>query len=58
LLEAPIESEMLPDEAEPALEADEVKLVAWVGAAQASAKAARHRAREKVLVFIGGLFVV
>ena len=46
-LELPIESEMLPDEAEPALEAEEVKLVAWLGRAQAAAKAARPRARNR-----------
>jgi hypothetical protein len=40
---------MLPDEAEPALEADEVKLVAWTGTAQAAAKAARHSARDRVV---------
>jgi hypothetical protein len=34
LLEAPIESEMLPEDADPALEADEATLSAWAGRAQ------------------------
>jgi hypothetical protein len=54
LLEPPIESEMLPDEAEPALEADEVKLSAWTGTAQAAARSAAtdaRRTKEMVMRF-------
>jgi hypothetical protein len=46
VLESLIESEMLADEAEPALEAEEVKLSAWAGALHAAAMVAMHRARE------------
>jgi hypothetical protein len=38
LLEPVIESDTLPDEAEPALEADEAKLSAWAGRAMAAAR--------------------
>jgi hypothetical protein len=48
LLDAPIESDTLPDEAEPALEAEEAAvLAAWAGRAQAAAKRARQTARER-----------
>jgi hypothetical protein len=46
VLEPLIESEMLAEDAEPALEAEEVKLSAWAGTAQAAAKVARLSARE------------
>jgi len=48
LLELLIESEMLADEAEPALDAEEAKLSAWTGAVvttAAAAMATAHRAR-------------
>ena len=40
-----MESEMLPDEAEPALEADEATLSAWAGKDMAAAANARASAR-------------
>jgi hypothetical protein len=49
VLEPLIESEMLAEDAEPALEAEEVKLSAWAGTAQAAAKVARQSARESVV---------
>jgi len=48
LLELLIESEMLADEAEPALDAEEAKLSAWTGTAaktEAAAMATAHMAR-------------
>jgi hypothetical protein len=50
VLESLMESEMLAEEAEPALEADEVKLVACAWVVQAAAKVARQRARERAEV--------
>jgi hypothetical protein len=45
LLEPPMESEMLFEDAEPALDADEARLSARTGRAQVVASAARHKAR-------------
>jgi hypothetical protein len=46
LLEPPIESDTLPDDAEPALEADEATLSARAGTAQAATRVAAHIVRE------------
>jgi hypothetical protein len=55
LLELPIESEMLPDEAEPALDADEAALSAWAGKVQVAAANARASARVRVVKVIVNL---
>jgi hypothetical protein len=55
LLEPPIESEMLPDEAEPALDADEAALSAWAGRVQVAAAHARASARVRVVKVIVNL---
>ncbi len=58
LLDEPIESETLPDEAEPALDAEEAAvLAAWTGRAQAAAKAASRAARERVDMVISAFVV-
>jgi hypothetical protein len=44
---------MLPDEAEPALEADEATLSAWTGRENAAASSARPSARERVVKVMG-----
>ena len=58
LLDEPIESETLPDEAEPALEAEEAAvLAAWTGRAQAAAKTASRVARERADMVISAFVV-
>jgi hypothetical protein len=57
LLEPPIESEMLPDDAEPALDADEATLSAWAGRVHAAAASARASARVKVVTVIARSFL-
>jgi hypothetical protein len=48
-----MESEMLPDDLEPALDADEAMLSAQAGAAAAEAIVARNRARRRMeMVFM------
>jgi hypothetical protein len=48
LLEPLIESEILADDAEPALDADDAKLSACAGALQAAANRVRHSVRERI----------
>jgi hypothetical protein len=58
LLEPPIESEMLPEDAEPALDADDATLSAWAGTDMAAAAAsARASARVNVVKVIAKSFL-
>jgi hypothetical protein len=51
-LEVPSESEMLPEDAEPALDADEATLSAWTGDAQAAARVARQSMRARMVLIM------